>query len=248
MEKTGILFIHGFTGTPWVFRELEENIKPKKFLIRAPILPGHGTHPSDLLSVSWQEWVECARTHFYPLASQCDRVFIVGISMGGAIALLLGTEVPCQGVVSISAPFRFRKPWVLALPVLRLFLQYWKKSIGSNGDILPEELGYDRYPLSALRQLLLLLKELRSKIQKIQSPVLIIHARKDKKVPVQNAEWIYHAIPGNEKELVILDSNHHVITKGETAPKITSLILNFVEKYSVPQKQLLKRKIERNVD
>ncbi len=236
MGKTGILFIHGFTGTPWVFRELEENIKVKSFLISAPILPGHGTHPEDLISVSWKEWVECARAHFYQLASQCDKVFIVGISMGGAIALLLGTEVPCSGVVSISAPFRFRKPWVLALPVMRLFLRYWKKSIGSNGNIIPEELGYDRYPLSALRQLLLLLKDLRSKIHKIQSPVLIIHARKDKKVPVQNAEWIYRAIPRTEKELVVLDSNHHVITKGETAPQITTLIFDFIEKNSISQK------------
>lgn len=232
MRKTGILFIHGFTGTPWVFRELEEKIKAKKFIISAPILPGHGTQPQDLIPVSWREWLECAKKHFYQLTPQCDKVFIVGLSMGGVIALLLGSEVPCHGVVSISAPFRFRKPWVFALPVMRLFFRYWKKSIGSNGGIVPEELGYDRYPLSALRQLLLLLKYFRSQIYKIQTPVLVIHARDDKKVPVQNAEWIYHAIPGTEKELVILDSNHHVVTKGETAPKIAALILNFIAKYS----------------
>lgn len=232
MRKTGILFIHGFTGTPWVFREFEEHFKTRGFIISAPILPGHGTQPKDLISVSWQEWVECARTHFYQLAPQCDKIFLVGLSMGGAIALLLGTEVPCHGIVSISAPFRFRKPWVLALPILRLFFRYWKKSTGANGNEIPEELGYDRYPLSALRQLLLLLKNLRAKIHNGQSPVLIIHGRKDKKVPVQNAEWIYNAISGNEKKLVILDSNHHVITKGETAPQIAALILDFIEKYS----------------
>lgn len=242
MGKTGILFIHGFTGTPWVFREIEEKIKPKKFLISAPLLPGHGTQPEDLISVSWKEWVACAKKHFYELAPQCEKVFIVGLSMGGAIALLLGTEVPCHGVISISAPFRFRKPWVLVMPVMRLFVRYWKKSLRSNENHTPEEIGYDRYPLSGLRQLLLLLKNLRMQICKIRVPVLVIHGRRDKKVPVQNAKWIYGAVPGNQKELVILDSNHHVITKGETAARVTELILNFIEKYSFQEMAIIREK------
>lgn len=227
--RTGCIMFHGLTGTSWVFHELKELLEKKGFIVVAPLLPGHGTTPEDLNRVAWEEWTDFARKAYEELRSRCDSIFIFGLSMGGAIALYLASEVPCQGVVSLSAPVRFRKFWVWTLPIMRLFVRYWRKN-GDSDSQLPEEVGYDCYPLSSLSQMLRLLRRMRSQLKNVQCPVLIMHSKGDVRVSARNADLLYDGIRSTAKQKMLLDHPGHVITKGENYEQVADAVLKFIQK------------------
>ena len=39
------------------------------------------------------------------LRQHCDQIFVMGLSMGGALALMLASQVPVAGVVTLSAVY-----------------------------------------------------------------------------------------------------------------------------------------------
>jgi carboxylesterase len=220
--------IHGFTGTPWIFNDLKTTLNRRGILVSTPLLPGHGTQPSDLNRVRWQEWVACGRNAYENLKRTCDSVFILGLSMGGAISLYLAGDTNCAGVITLSAPVRFKKPWVYALPLIRLFLKTWRKRGVVPGSKDLEEQGYACYPLSALNQFVRMLRQVRRKLKKIRCPALILHAKMDKKIPSANAEKIFRGIHSMQRRFRLLEHPCHVITKGEDREIVEREVVQFI--------------------
>jgi esterase/lipase len=56
-------------------------------LTRSVLLPGHGTVPGGLLSASYPDWIQAVRYGIHSLSKAVDRIFLVGYSTGGALAL-----------------------------------------------------------------------------------------------------------------------------------------------------------------
>jgi len=57
------------------------------FTVEMPLLPGHGTDISDMVPTRWPQWCEAADDAFTELAARCDAVAVVGLSMGGSLAV-----------------------------------------------------------------------------------------------------------------------------------------------------------------
>jgi carboxylesterase len=225
--SVGCLLIHGFTGTPWALRELGFYLADRDITVAAPLLPGHGTHPEDLLHVSWQSWVEESHRALNVLKKGCDKVFILGFSMGGAIALWLAAEEQVSGVITLSAPIQLTSWKIHLLPVIRPFITYWKKGKRSIRDLNPG-MGYDCYPIRAVDELIQMLMGVRDRLSRITCPVLILHARGDRRIPVQNAQWIYEGIPSHNKQIVLMDGKDHLITKGENKTRVFQESAEFI--------------------
>ena len=85
--KIGVLLVHGFTGSPASMRPWAEFLNGRGYTVRVPLLPGHGTQPSDLNNVKWQEWIECVEEVLEELSRKCDVIFMCGLSMGGGTTL-----------------------------------------------------------------------------------------------------------------------------------------------------------------
>ena len=51
-----ILLLHGLSDSPYHMRALGQIFKEEGFYVLGLRLPGHGTLPSGLLNVTWQEW------------------------------------------------------------------------------------------------------------------------------------------------------------------------------------------------
>jgi carboxylesterase len=178
-----------------------------------------------LIGISWQAWVDSVKNEIDCFRRVCDELFLIGLSFGGAIALYLSAECPVSGVISLSAPVRFRRPWVKWLPYLRMIKKAWKKD---HKPAFPEA-GYDRYPLAALAEMLLFLQETEKKLPKIACPALIVHSKGDKTVPVENAERIYDRIGSNRKQLLMLEHPCHTVTKGNDMVQIHEAVLSFIQ-------------------
>src|SRR5687768_2500795 len=85
----GVLVLHGFTGSPASMRPLAEDLGARGFSVELPLFAGHGTQLSDVMKVTWQDLARDAVAAFERLRSRTRTQIVVGLSVGGAMALRL---------------------------------------------------------------------------------------------------------------------------------------------------------------
>ena len=100
----GVLLVHGFTGSPSELRELGEILHRKGYTVEGLLLKGHGTDPRDLLEVKAEQWEEQVRQGVAHLKETCAQVTVIGLSMGGLLALYAGAATSADKLVVISTP------------------------------------------------------------------------------------------------------------------------------------------------
>ena len=71
-------------------------------------LPGHGTTVDDCNNTKFQEWLDFSKVEFAKLCSKSDKVFIIGHSMGGVVALHLATMFPVTGLILGGVVLKFK--------------------------------------------------------------------------------------------------------------------------------------------
>lgn len=228
----GCVMIHGFTATPWCFRELGAYLAGAGYTVSAPLLPGHGLTPEALEACRWESWIDTALKEAQDLKRSTNSIFLLGHSIGGAVALLSADRFDAKGVILISTPVRPMDWRLRLLPIIRPFVRSWKKGRRSDLSKLPAGAEYDRYPLKGVAQLLVMLREVRKRIGNIQCPVLILHGRGDRRVSVKDADWIYDRIGSDIKEKIIIEDDRHLITMGSEKERVADEVRNFMDRYS----------------
>ncbi|HTO55734.1 MAG TPA: alpha/beta fold hydrolase [Myxococcota bacterium] len=207
-----VLCLHGLTGTPYEVRPPAEALAAAGFYCEGPLLPGHGTSPRELARVRWGAWVEAVLAAHDSLAERHDRVYVLGLSLGGLLALRVAEERPVRGVAAFAVPFDLG--WLVARSVP--WLHRWVRQLPKTPAILDTEArarhpGYDRMPLAAVHELLLLAGEVRAGLARIQAPVLGIFSRLDPTVPVRNAELLMAGLSAGGHALHWLERSGHVL-------------------------------------
>jgi len=103
------LCLHGLTGTPYEVRPVAEALVARGVRARGPWMAGHEEGVEALSKSSWQEWVEGARAEWSALRAEHDRVFLVGMSMGGLVSLRIAETEEVDAIVVIGTPRARRK-------------------------------------------------------------------------------------------------------------------------------------------
>jgi carboxylesterase len=230
--RVGCILIHGFTGSPWSLDELGMYLAEMGITVSAPLLPGHGTRPEDMIGVEWKEWVRISREEVLRLQKSCEEIFFLGLSMGGSIALILAMQMVCSGVICLAAPVQIHDPRLRWIFLAKPFIRYWKKKSRSHSVSLTEEIAYDRYPIAAVEELTKLLDFLENRLCQVHCPVLIIHGRGDQRVRESNATAIYQGVGSTDKRIVWLNGSCHVITKGEDKNRVAQEIAGFIHSHA----------------
>ena len=95
-----VLLLHGLTDSPYTFRALAKTLNERGLHVLGLRMPGHGTAPSGLASVSWRDMASAVVIGMQHLAAQMgDKpIHIVGYSTGAPLAVnytldALATEV-----------------------------------------------------------------------------------------------------------------------------------------------------------
>src|SRR5262249_44766729 len=111
-NKLGVLVLHGFTSHLKTVDGLKPYLEKHSLKSSFPILRGHGTRFQDLNGVTSRDWVADAEKALLDLSKTVDKVVVVGLSMGGLVALELGLKHPDKiaGVVTVGAALKFADP------------------------------------------------------------------------------------------------------------------------------------------
>jgi carboxylesterase len=239
-SRTGCLLIHGLTSTPQEMRGLGEFLSTKGMTVLGMQLPGHGTHPSDLRQLAWTEWYAEAEAQLAVLADHCDELVSIGLSLGGALALLLAAHGRVEGTLAMSTPFRIPPfPALFALDSFIGLLRHVARVIPfipkpppldyRDTQAARDHQAYRVYPLNAVAEASDLLAEMRQELQNISVPVLLLHAPKDRGVPASNAQKILEQLGTNEKRLDWIENSGHVMTLEPSRRTVYRLAGEFVD-------------------
>lgn len=234
--NTGALLIHGFTGTPNEMKCIGEFLAKNGITSMGILLPGHGTDVKDLLKVKWQNWDNAVTESLEKLKEICDRIFLIGLSMGGTLALHHGInpDDKIKGIVIMNTPvFKLGNYFVKLVPILKYIIKYAKKKGKSVKDVLVEQniMGYNKHPLHGVAELLKLMKHVRKELNLIKVPVLIMHSKLDPTVSWKNAENIYKNISSIDKEIIYFHNSYHVLTMDNDKDEAFKKTLNFIKKW-----------------
>ena len=92
--KAGVLLLHGMSDSPYSLRALGERLHAAGAHVVGLRMPGHGTAPSGLLDLTWQDMVAAVRLAMTHLAQRSGErsVYIVGYSTGAALAVLYALD------------------------------------------------------------------------------------------------------------------------------------------------------------
>jgi carboxylesterase len=210
---SAVLCLHGLTGTPYEVRPPAEALAEAGFACLGPLLPGHAEPAERLAATPPGAWLGAALEGFDRLAETHDRVYVLGLSLGGLLALAIGARRPAAGLAVLAAPLRLRLLPRLAVPLLHRWIPYLpKRPAISDPEARRRHPGTDRMPLGAVRNLIRFQREVERGLEEVTAPTHLVFSRLDPVVAPSNAERIRAGLTSTSSTVRYLERSHHVVT------------------------------------
>lgn len=233
----GVLLIHGLNGSLSDMHEVEEVLQRNNLITRRILLPGHGSHVREMLSLGWSDWAAAVQEEFQALKRRCGRIFLVGHSLGGALALHIASREEVAGIVSMCAPlylYQWMKPLISAAKYIMPLVPNLHEDI--RDPVARREhsrKGYRWTPIRPVESLMEYLPTLRTELPGVTAPALIMVATRDHVVPARDGREIYRLIGSREKYLVTFHRSYHVIMKDHDREEVFAKTEAFILRHAL---------------
>ncbi|AHX12511.1 alpha/beta hydrolase [Dyella jiangningensis] len=236
--RSGVLLIHGLTGTPAEMRLVGKGLNRAGFSVYGMQLAGHCGDAKDLLATNWQDWYASVVQAAEQFRQEVDHLFVAGLSMGAVLALKLAADHPdwVKGVGVYGATFKYdgwATPWYgkfsFLLPLIdslgigRNWMVHEEEPYGLRDERLRQQIsslmlggdsaaaGLPGNPWPSLAEMYKMAAVVRRDLPKVNAPCLIAHATEDDIASIQNAYLVERSVSGPVETLWLEDS-YHMIT------------------------------------
>jgi carboxylesterase len=232
--STGVLLCHGFTGSPQSLRPWAEYLAGEGLTVSLPRLPGHGTTWQELACTRWEDWFAEVDRAFDDLRQHSDEIFVMGLSLGGCLALRLAElhGPAISGLVLVNPSVTADTRLFVLAPVLKFFVRSLK---GITSDIKKpdaREVGYARVPVKAAATLPGLWRITQANLAEVTQPVLVYRSTTDHVVGPASLRLVRAALPPGQLEVRDCADSYHVATLDNDAEDIFTGSLEFVRAHS----------------
>lgn len=234
--EIGCLLIHGFTGTPKEMRMLGDSLSQEKYTVLAPRLAGHATSVEDITRSHWEDWVASVEDGLNLLKGCTDRQTIMGLSMGGVLALIAAARFTFSGVVTFSAPSSLPgDPRAKYLPFLKYFIHKVSKGEPDwqNLEAAKDHVDYPYYPTPAIVELKELIEVMRAELSDITVPALFVQSRQDRGIPSESLDTLYDSVSSIDKTKFWVEKSGHVIIREPEREQIFIEVKKFLKRILV---------------
>jgi carboxylesterase len=231
------LLLHGLTGAPYEVRPVGEALARAGFRAVGPLLPGHGTLPGDLETVTRGEMLDAAQEALLSLQG-ARRVYLCGLSMGALLAIRLAAKgfarrgVPPVSALALLAPAvrMAGLTWVFTQIVGRLpagpgLIGKGARDIQALGiappddrvpgeraaraaGAVPADGSYTEVPWRWGRELRLMSEEAFTVARRVRARALILHGALDRTASVAGARRLARQLGGPASVRVFPRSGH----------------------------------------
>jgi len=244
------LLIHGFTGAPKEMRWMGEYLNHEHgFHSLGVRLAGHATHPEDMVRSHHTDWMASVEDGYHLLRDALpvghrdgvslskggvsDRIYLVGLSMGGVLSLLMSTKLDVAGVVAMSTPYRF--PYNYPLWMVRLISMFVRFRPKSGEDwfdqaAYAEHVSYPENPVRSGAEFYSLVTKMQAALPNLSVPVLLVHSKNDASVSPESMEHIFAALGTSDKTKLYITGAGHVVTRDAAKEQVFEAAANFIHR------------------
>ena len=232
--RGAVLLVHGLSDSPYSMRGLAETFFAQGYYVLVLRLPGHGTLPSGLRDVRWQDWygaVVLAARHAAAQAGEGRPLLAGGYSTGAALLTLYSLRsledpsLPRIGRLFLVSPaIGISRAAALTNIVAGLsFIPYFEKS--KWVDVYPEydPYKYNSFPVNAANQIHKLTRELHRTVRAEAKAgrlagmprVTVFQSVVDSTVTAAEVvHGLLALLPRSGHELVVFDVNRRTVLEG----------------------------------
>jgi carboxylesterase len=224
----GCLLIHGFTGSPYEVDPVTNHLANMGWRVEAPVLAGHLGDAQSLRYTKWHDWIWSAEVVLKDMLESCDRVYLVGFSMGGMIAAYLSVRYPVERLVLLNASLFYMNPQQLFKDFARVIKGRFSSNYYDQETIRRYMNKISKTPPRAVIHFRRLIKVVSEDLNRVNVPTLIIQGGKDDLVEPRSAYHIYQTIQSQDKEIHILPESKHIICHDCERQHVITLIDRFL--------------------
>ena len=237
-SKPACLLIHGFTGTPKEMRGIGEFLHGQGYTCLGIRLAGHATDPEDMIRARWTDWVASVEDGYQLLCGVTDNIFLIGLSMGGVLALLTSAHLKVKGVIVMSTPSRLPTDYpVWFIELISKVLRYQPKSKEPPGSgwfdktAYKDHVAYAKNPVRSAAELKKLILEMRAALPRVNVPVLLMHSKDEKFILYDNAEDIFAELTNTaDKTKLDIIGSGHVLPRDASREQVFQAALEFIQR------------------
>jgi carboxylesterase len=236
-NEIGILFLHGFTGTPQNMRPIADYFARRGYTVAGPRLAGHGTTVADMIPTGPQDWLRSANAGLAWVRQFARTVFVAGVSLGGTMAFGMAVEHgdALTGVACINAPF-------LDIPALDAIVKDpnapatvaapWTDPRMLTKDPGAAGIVYFEMPVAALGRGLAYAAQVRAHLEQIRIPALLFFSEDDAIVDPANGPYVLEHLGSPSKRLVKLTNSNHEATLDFDKERIAIELEAFIREHT----------------
>lgn len=231
----GCVLVHGFGSSPGEVMGLGRYLNHMGYTAYGVLLKGHGTSPEDMAKTLWPDWYGSVTGAIYELRQECEEVWAIGLSLGGALSLYAASQGMVDGVVALAAPTGLADWRVKLAGIGKYFMPYHHVKISPEQREFNARAGrvvYDRLPLRAVESLYQFIGMVRKSLPQITVPVLVIHSVKDEVIAPNSGMYIYQHVSSPHKEFLELQQSGHIITEDVEKEAVFEKVGDFLSKYA----------------
>ncbi|HXT18141.1 MAG TPA: alpha/beta fold hydrolase [Gemmatimonadaceae bacterium] len=232
------LLLHGAGDTPQTLRYLADRLFERGYHVEAPLLPGHGRTPAAFARLRADDLTDAANVHYARLRERHEWVGVVGLSMGGALAVQVAATAPELPALGLVAPYLAMPPaieraaalswiWGPIVPLVRS---------GDGLSVLdPSErqrsLAYGVFTPAALRALRETVHRAAAALPRVMAPTLVVNSRGDNRITMRDAEAAFARLGADEKRLEWIEGAAHVITVDYGREKVFDMLADWMDSH-----------------
>lgn len=242
----GVLLLHGFGDTPQTLALLARRLHKSGYSVNVPLLPGHGRNMAAFTKSRATDWIDAAKSSFAKMRQGHETVAVVGLSMGGALAVLIAAELHDIPALVLIAPY-LGMPRVLRAAAATHFL--WGRFAGeinarhsrSIHDPIERQknLAYGAITGRSLFELSRVVRLARKALPTVRAPTLIIQSREDPRCSRATAESALEELGAGEKKLLWVEGAGHIITVDYGRERVFSEVDSWLKTHMSARRQPL---------
>ncbi len=210
-EASAVLLIHGAHGTPAELREIGSFLYGKGYTVYCPRLSRY-----DLKSrlVSWESWVTMAENALTTLLRYSSRTSVIGLSLGGTVAIILEQLHPIESLVLLAPAVHTR---------LGLKGRFYAVMRYLTPTLFYKIAGWSGEAVKAM-------DHIRTSVKQIKTPTIVLQARDDHLISTRGLNTLRKWLSEDESEVVLLPYGSHAITRGKAKEEVFDRIYEFTQK------------------
>jgi carboxylesterase len=249
-NKRAVLLLHEFMGSPRSMEYLANRLFNKGYDCFCPALPGSSETEDGFRQLSragFEALESFVLDKYYELQMKYDRVFVIGASLGGTLALRIAQLHNPDAIIASGTSVslfngNFRKPirniQIALSGLISLFVGEIKTSkitpearemsgfYGVSGFLYPDVIHSHKIGYAKTRR----------GLKRIRCDVLLLHTETDRISDPSRARLVAKKIPKAELRIIALpddkvSAHHLLISHKQVKSEVADIIIDFLQKF-----------------